>query len=166
DAVDQITIAEDGSLQVGQISTLNAARMNHSAVVRGNGSVVVVGGEDFITYASEREYVPAIEVLETGSQSFLQVGMLPTPRSMIGATPLGERVLLTGGVNAEGVQSSVELLSTAGGGATVTPVAAMSTPRYGHGAITTSGGRFVVLAGGLTDVGATPTASVDVFDAD
>ncbi len=138
---------------------LLVSRVNHTASLLADGSVLVVGGVE--SSLAER-FIPA-------SQTFLSAGETGGKRWSHTASPLpGGGWLFLGGLGVEAAQSRMVALASAmvyQDGAFSTLDAGMLTPRFDHGAAPLADGRILV-TGGLplpgSDVSALPAA--EVFD--
>lgn len=122
---------------------MHHARVAHTATALADGSVLVAGGHDGVSFHR------SAEVFDPEGRHFRRVGDLTMPRHGHQATALPDgRVLLTGGAigaNPRGTKS-VEVYDPAT--ATFSPLGRLQHPRYGHAATLLEDGR-VLISGGL-----------------
>lgn len=139
-------------------SSLNVARMVHTATLLDNGKVLIAGGGS----TGGGPYEITAELYDPGADTFSWTGSMTTPRANHTATHSGcgpsgfsESVLLAGGNSAPFIYlASAETYDPATGTftATTTP---MSTPRINHA---TAFNGFVLVAGGNSGAGTLSTA--------
>ncbi len=149
--------------------SMNDSRMGHTATLLGDGSVLVVGGEDnsgLLTNSSER-FMPA-DPTNAGSGVFKSGGLMSDVRFGHTAALLNDgTVLIAGGNDGFDVVPTAEiynpttsqfaLTGSSGSGATI-----MTTPRANHTATLLSDGT-VALVGGVDNSG-NSLASADIYD--
>lgn len=161
-----------GGFERVSLDPMAVARAHHTATVRYDGSVLVVGGEsrdgDFVAGQS------TAELFDPQTSTFRATEPLSVARAEHTATLLGDgaSVLVAGGRDGDVVYASTELF-TVGGDNRLRFVGTpgMSVPRFGHAAATVpiGEGRYVLFAGGMTPDGEAqgafaPTSHVDIVD--
>ncbi len=136
---------------------LNTARAEHSAILLGNGKVLITGGKNDanLTIASAELYDPA-----SGTFSTLASGMNASRDNHTMSLLPDGRVLIAGGYNGSNNESSAEIYDPADDSFTSTS-GAMNSPRSNHTATMLPNGK-VLLAGGNNDSGAVSAA--DIYD--
>jgi N-acetylneuraminic acid mutarotase len=128
-------------------ASLSAARLQHTATVLQNGSVLVTGGNNTSIALS------SAEVYDPSTNAWSSTGTMSSPRYQHTASLLGSGlVLVAGGNNLVGTcscttfVSSVDLYNPATN--TFTPTGALVTARYAHTATVLANG-MVLVAGGF-----------------
>ena len=115
-------------------------RVDHTATLLPDGTVLVVGGYDEKSIASAEIYDPA-------TNAWRRAATMSAPRSGHTATLLADgKVLVAGGWNATGFLSAAELYDR--NSDTWSPAAGMSVPRTAHTATLLANGNVLVAGGG------------------
>ena len=139
-------------------STLNTARVGHTATLLGNGQVLIVGGYDPAT-----GIIADSELYDPNAQIFIDLGNTNTPRFHHTATLLQNgQVLITGGETdptPSGAYNTAELFNPQTW--IFSPLsAAMVSGREGHAATVLNDGTVLITGGDLPGAGSLNTAEI------
>lgn len=139
-------------IAAGEMAT---ARAVHTAVLLGNGKVLIAGG-----FTRGQESLDTAELFDPAARTFSATGKMGTARSAHSATLLKDgRVLIAGGFNGAYLDSA-EIYDAETGA--FTPIAKMTMARNGHTATMLADGK-VLLAGG-TGTGWSFLSDAEIFD--
>ncbi len=135
-----------GSFQ--STGSMTTARLNHAAVLLGDGTVLIAGGQS--TSAAFAPNLSSAEVYTPGTGTFHAVGNLSIPRSRFTATLLSNgTVLIAGGLNCTNAgcvaADTAEIYNPAS--QTFTPTGSMTIGRYAHTATLLKDGRVLITGG-------------------
>ena len=149
--------AEDSERAAGTLASLGdmlVRRSQHTATLLLDGRVLIAGG------GTPEQAQSSVELYDHSAGVSVHAPDLLQPRAGHTATLLGDgRVLIVGGL---GGVSSAELFDPASG--TFRPVSPPIRPRSDHAAVLLSSGKVLVLGGDVSGIGASPTASAELFD--
>jgi hypothetical protein len=138
------------------LGNMVSARGSHTATLLGNGKVLLTGGATQSTYGTLVFMQATAELFDPATKRFSATGGMSVPRAGHTATLLGTgKVLIAGGLNAEGSTASAELYDPDTGKFTLT--GAMRDTRYAHTATLLANGT-VLVAGGISSA---PTQAVN-----
>ena len=133
-------------------SDMGSVRVEHSATLLADGSVLIAGGRDgaSVTLATSERFVPGTAA---GQGSFSAEAALGTARRGHAATMLPDRsVLVTGGFSGSGTAmlSSAEVFTTAGGFVSVSST--MTTARAEHATVLLETGKVLIVGGSSAEL--------------
>ncbi len=142
-------------------STLNTARVGHTATLLNNGQVLIVGG-----YDPDYGLISDAELYDPPTQTFIDLGNTNVPRYEHTATILESgQVLIAGGETdptPTGAYNVAELYNPAS--QTFTPVSVpMTTPREGQAAALLNNGQVLITGG--NDPATGPLNTAELYDA-
>jgi hypothetical protein len=141
-------------------STLNTARVGHTATLLQNGQVLIVGG-----YDPQYGLIVDAELYDPPTQAFIDLGDTNAPRYEHTATMLQNgQVLIAGGETdptPSAAFSSAELFNLANQAFTLVPVP-MTTPREGHAAVLLNNGQVLITGGDNPPTGS--QSSAEIYD--
>jgi uncharacterized protein YjdB len=138
--------------------SMSTVRMNHTATLLPNGTVLVVGGGDRILSGTN-----SAEIYNPASGTWTLTGNLNSVRTYHTATLLSNgKVLVTGGSQGSGALSSSEIYDPSTGIWTLT--GSMSTTRWMHTATPLSNGTVLVVGGTGAANDTTDLASAEIFN--
>jgi N-acetylneuraminic acid mutarotase len=142
--------------------SMSERRIEHTAALLPNGTVLVVGGAASTNNANAGYGTSSAEIYSPASGTWTLTGNLNSPRTAHTATLLPNRkVLVTGGINGNALSSS-EIYDPSTGIWTLT--GSMSTPRWRHTATLLQNGTVLVVGGEGTSSSYTVLASAEIFD--
>jgi len=149
--------SEDAEMAPGTLRSLGdmlVGRSQHTATLLPGGRVLIAGG------GTPEQARGSVEIYDPVRGVSVRGPDLVRPRSGHTATLLIDgRVLVVGGL---GAVSSAELYEPASG--TFRLTSAPVQARSDHAAVLLSNGKVLILGGDVSGVGATPTASAELFD--
>jgi N-acetylneuraminic acid mutarotase len=148
---------------------LPVALSNYTTTLLANGNVLVVGGNTPTGTYSIPVSQSMVELYNATTNTWSAAATLATPRSSHSATLLASgQVLVAGGLNLQlGASSSSQTSTKLASAELYNPAtnswsaaANLTTTRYGHGSVTLTDGRAMVIAGG------TPTSAknAEIYD--
>jgi hypothetical protein len=136
-------------------ATLRAAR--HTAMLAGDGSVIVIGGS-----RGEAVLSAAVNRFDPAAETITQIGSLATGRESHTTTRLADgRLLVAGGIKALKAAMPEELVDERTG--TVVPTGRIAVERYGHTATLLANGS-VLVTGGYAQVATGISDSAEIWD--
>ena len=156
-ASDSRSRAGPGDAALTAAAPMRAARAMHSATRLLDGRILIVGG------GTPEEAVGLAEILDAGGRPLLVV---PTRVARLGHTatllPSGKVLIVGGGYGSAASARSAELFDPATNafGETGGP----SVARSDHAAVLLTDGSVLVIGGDVSGVGATPSASAEIYD--
>jgi len=149
--------AEDSERAPGTLTALGdmlIRRSQHTATLLLDGRILIAGG------GTPERAQASVEIYDPSTGESVHAPDLLQPRAGHTATVLNDgRVLIVGGL---GGVSSAELYDPASG--MFRPTSPPVRPRSDHAAVLVAGGKVLVLGGDVSGVGASPTASAELFD--
>jgi N-acetylneuraminic acid mutarotase len=134
-------------------------RENHSAVKASDGGIWIIGGDD----GTQLSALTSVIRFDPASTTFSHALDLATPRTLLGATALADRVLVAGGAS-DLVPNRIEQSSELIDATTKLRIAGpqMSATRYSFTMTPLSNGKVLIL-GGLDQDG-NPMASAEIYE--
>src|ERR1700733_8008257 len=139
-------------------STLNTARVGHTATLLNNGEVLIVGG-----YDPQFGLIADAELYDPPTQTFIDLGDTNAPRYEHTATMLENgQVLIAGGETdpiPSGAYNSAELFNAVSQTFTPVPVP-MPATREGHAAVLLNNGQVLISGGDIPGTGSLNTAEI------
>ena len=141
-------------------STLNTARVGHTATLLNNGQVLIVGG-----YDPDFGLIADAELYDPPTQTFIDLGDTNSPRYQHSATMLQNGKVLIAGGDADPTPNaafnSAELFDPVAQVFTSVPVP-MTAMREGHAAALLNNGQVLITGGDLPGTGS--LSSAEVYD--
>jgi uncharacterized protein YjdB len=139
-------------------STLNTARVGHTATLLNNGQVLIVGGYDPAT-----GLIADAELYDPATQTFIDLGDTNAPRYGHTATVLQNgQVLIVGGETdpaPTAALNTAEVFDLPSQTFTLVPVP-MTTTREGHAAVLLTNGKVLITGGDIPGTGSLNTAEI------
>jgi Glucodextranase, domain B/IPT/TIG domain/Bacterial Ig-like domain (group 2)/Galactose oxidase, central domain len=128
--------------------SLNAGRLGHTATLLNNGTVLIVGGYEFVS--GQEQALASAELYNPSTGTFTTTGSLNTARGNFTATLLNDgTVLVAGGYDSNfNLTATAEIYNPTTG--VFTPTANMGSARANHSA-TLLGNGVVLIAGSFDD---------------